>query len=731
MLKNSIKVTAGMAMVIAILAILFLSGNPNPPPQPRDISNGLLKISTYETQSAVELYHVKKRFVTSDVTKLLTNIESGTRLRYQGTTKRLYHATEGWFSDNDTRKVEIEKDQDREIMTISWSNPEKDPQLISYVFELAKDSGELSLSVTAEVKEPDKVEFVGYGFTYVPEYDILTPMGEYLENDGEATYDIYPRADIPPPEKQIQSFIDRTNNLLLDVNTSSADRITDSFQYQGSLLYVGQHEEKDGLVLFTPLKVSLQENVPLPEASIQPKLRLMNSEDANDTNIILMDGAHSKLATYCGWETQLSYNMTTKRVVVPPDKAELGWFTTDDTKKVDIKTVGNTYIVRVSWQNEAKDPSEIGYLFEWDKGSPVIEASLFMEVQNPNLLGNCIYGLFYSNLGWDTIYSPEGRVLLNDKKTNNMIDYGNEIPKFNTGYQLFYNNTNQRGLKVLLPQSITKVGNWFQYQVTQLYVGSPEQQDSYMVYPKIVLELEEPASLPEASIQPKLKLTTSENASDTNIILLDETGSKILNFSGWDTQVTYNKTTKRLVVLTGKAELGWFTTNETKKIDIKTVGNTYIVRVSWQNEAKDPTEIGYFFQWDKGSPVMEASLFVKFKNPSLVGDCAYGLSYSKLGWDTVYTPEGTVLPNDGKTNDIIDYSGKIPKVNTGYQLFYNNTNQRGLKILLPQSITKVGNWFQYQVTRFDVSRLEPLDDYNMVYPKIVLELEEQVSLPVQ
>ena len=415
-LRRNLLVALKTVPAILIVLVLFLLGNPNPPATPATpatISNEFLEVSY--AGDAVNVYFKQDQ----DKQSLLNWPFWATWLVYDGKTKKAVGPTgKGWFDDSDATRVEIEEANGKSILKVSWNNPDKDPESIEYIFELDKDANLLSIYLQIRVKNPQRLEYVKYGASYPPQrYETYTARGRYATSGDETTFDIYPQQEdpdkrIPPLAKEDSlSLIDSENDLTLDLDLDSIDRVHSDLENQISSFYISEYAEKDGVISFAPLDFTFYAEAEV--SAIQEPSQFEAVLDDNGANTVInVYYNEANVVTLRLRGSMVAYDEIINRIIRPG--GEGAWFDENDKREAAIEETSQSYLMSISLSKEAEDVTRIVYALELFKGNHCIRAQILVTTPHPAQLESGTYCLSIPNYD---VYLPDGTILTDDDKT--------------------------------------------------------------------------------------------------------------------------------------------------------------------------------------------------------------------------------------------------------------------------------------------------------------------------
>lgn len=651
-------------IIIITMSGILLVGNPSAPPLQDSITKGNVLIkSNYGTgQMMAEIYYnnVKVYSINSWETAFVFN----------GTEQRLHDL---FSNSTDPKKVEYSKDGDYEQLTVYFYNESADITRAGYILRLWNNET-TEITLFADSIDNSQLGRARYALKFEnPLEKVSLHKGSVYEYDGGSNH-IWKKGLGLPANSEGQTYYYASQDPAL-LYYHNAVEVKNLFKWKVTQVYM---EKSRGI--YSPLRIIFSgSQVPTP---------MQLDVKVDGFNILVNDFDGKKLPFLSAWETSLIYNGTSRRIGGWSKNNDVIWFNENDKKTIETFETDDSYSMKVYWQNESKDPSILGYILTNPENSSNLSVTIFGKVKYPAKLSSAGYGIYY-NPEFDTIVTPVGDVLINDKETSHELDLDGTyvIPQLpSTNRELLVDSNKEKMVTFSSGAQFGTVLNSFKWQISRFYISDHNITDGIFEYTPLEMSVSkgvyEPP--PQQSTNP-YQVQTGIASSDKSIHILHNK-SKIMYFSAWEGVVSYNNATRRmsatLNAIKNNPKASWFDDSDEKVITITKTGNSQIMRVSWQNAAKDPSGIGYIFTLPDNGEYIKVQTFVNGTKK------LYGISPGFVAKDyDVYLPWGDMIKNDGYTNKLV-----YPKS----EVLYNN----GSTIIASSpSVAYMRNLFKWNVFR--------------------------------
>ena len=651
-------------LVILALIGLFIAGNPGSPPLQDTIGTENVRIeSNYDAGQLMAVIYY------NDV-KVYNINSGGAALTYNNTEKRLHQ----WFSNStDPKKAEYSKGKDYEQLKVYFYNETGDVTRAGYILRLW-DNETIDLTFFADTADDSKLGRARYALNFADQPgSISLQKGTVYVNDGESNH-IWIKGLEMPAKNEFQVFDHNTGSVRLDY--AGAVEVKNLFKWKNTQVYMERNRES-----YSPIRIAFSDShIAMP---VQLGARV------EGFNILINNFDGEKLPRLSAWETWLDYDGISKRMAGSGNNNNVIWFNEHDEKKVETFETDESYNMKVYWYNASKDPSMLGYLLTNPKNSSNLSVTMFGEVKYPERLGSSGYGLYHDQK-YDTVVTPVGDVLINDGETNHQLNLGGDtgvIPQVqSTNKQLLLDSGNNMSVTFTLDASIEKVTNIFKSNLAQFFISDHKINGTSFEYAPLDMQVSAGVQKPvqRQSTNPYQIQTTG--ASSDKIIHILHNNSKIMYFSASQGLATYNDSTRKFSAtanaIANNPEAGWFSDSDTKIVSLDETEYDHIMRVSWRNETKDPSEIGYIFTLPRDGGYIKVQTFVNGTKT------LFGIAPGFVAQDyNVYLPDGTMLENDRKTT-YLEY--------LQYEVFHNNNS--AIYAYSP-SLVYMRNMFKWNVFR--------------------------------
>jgi len=634
--------TVSIGLVILVLIGLFIAGNYDAPPLQDTIGTENVSIeSNYDSGTLMaEIYY-------NDI-KIYTIKSGETALVFNNTEKRLHH----WFSKStDPKKAEYSKGKDHEQLKVYFLNETSDVTRAGYIIRLWKNET-IDLTFFAYTADDSKLGRARYGLKFAEQPEIISlQKGTVYVNDGESNH-IWKKGLEMSAKNEFQIFEHSTGSVRLDY--VGAVEVRNLFKWKNTQVYMERVGNN-----YPPISITFSDS--LIATPVQLGARV------NNFNILINNFDGEKLPYVSVWESWFTYNDTSKRMGGRSQNNDVIWFNEHDDKKVETFETDDGYSMKVYWYNASKDPSILGYLLTNPKGSSNFTITMFGEVEYPEKLGSSGYGIRYDQK-YDTVVTPVGDVLINDGETYHQLDLGGDtyvIPQAqSTNEQLLLDSGTNMTVYFTSDALIEKVTNIFKWNIAQFFTSEHKVSGSSFEYTPLDMQVSATLQKPvQRKITNPYSIQTTSASSD-KIIQILYNNSRIMYFSAGEGMATYNDSTRRFSAtanaIAKNPDVAWFSDSDTKIVSVDETEHAHIMRVSWQNETKDPSEIGYIFTLPFDGGYIKVQTFVNgMKTLFDIAPVFVAQDYN------VYLPDGTLLENDRKTT-YLEYSQ--------YEVFHNNSS---------------------------------------------------------
>ncbi len=678
------------------------------PAVPFRISNDELVIETFENSATIELRYKKER--------LLYFHEGHTWFGYNGEEKRVCSGEESWFDYGDNKEVKIVEDENKSVLKITWANQEKDPAMISYVFELDKATNSVSCYLSTRVDYPAKVKRVEYMVDYERDYDIYTPKGEFIENDWQTRFKILANQEIPSITEDYQLLIDPLAGLSLSFDITNIQEIGNCFDTNASAFFTYQYYQQEETVSFSPLRIAVSSGADMPPSHKLPAMKVVPIVDGKLFEVYYKN---EQIATVSLGSNELVYDGINKGSF-SSEKYKYAWFSDEeDSREMTIDETDESYRLSTLLSNDDKEVRAIEFSFELAKDGDYLKAQMFVDVPEFSKLGGIKYR--FSIPGYD-VYLPDGQVLINDNETNYM-----DLP-LTDNFEVLYNN---EAAIIITAWEITKLQNIFKHQVFDAYVKEHDNNGTFMpVYllyvpdanvraqdgeifincagfqgtVKEYIEREiyekEPVwvSPPETTVLPEPEAPLTETlpemkvtpVTDGKLFEVHYNNKQIATVSLGSNELVYDGVNKNSFS-SEKYKYAWFSAEEdSREMTIDETDKSYRLSTLLSNDDKEVSAIEFAFELPKDSDYLMVQMSTKTPDCTKLGEAGY--MFLIPGYD-VYLPDGQLLINDNETN-YLDLT-----LTDNYQVLYNN---EAAIIITASEITRVRNAFQHQVYKIYV-----------------------------
>ena len=654
-----------ISIIIIIMSGLLLAGNSNAPPLQDSIGSGNVRIeSNYGTGHLMAIIYYNDVKVYS--------INSGeTALVFNNTEKRLHQ----WFSNStDPKKAEYSKGKEYEQLMVYFYNETSDVTRAGYILRLWNNES-IDITLFADSSDNSELGRARYALKFEkPPEKVSLHKGSIYENDGESNH-IWKKGQGLPANNEGQTYYYASQDSTL-LYYHNAVEVKNLFKWKVTQVYM---EKSRGI--YSPLRIIFSDSQAATPVQLDVKV--------DKFNILVNDFDGKKLPYLSAWETSLRYNGTSGRMGGwSTNKANI-WFNEFDNQTVETFETDSSYSMKIYWQNESKDPSMLGYILTNPKNSRNLSVTIFGKVKYPEKLSSAGYGIRFDQR-FDTIVSPVGDVLLNDGETKHELILGSDsyvIPQLqSTNRELLMDSQNEKTITFTSGAQFGTITNLFKWQVSRIDISDHKITDGIFEYTPLDISVSQGAEKPPQQKSSNPFQVRTGGASSDKIIQIIHNNSNVLHFSAWEGLVSYYDSTRRLSAtasaIKNNPKAGWFDDSDEKVVTVDKKGNTQILRVSWSNGKKDPSEIGYIFTLPDNGEYIKVQTFVNATKT------VYGISPGFVAKDyDVYLPDGELLKNDGYTNKLA-----YPK----YEVLYNN----GSAIIASSpSLVYMRNLFRWNVFR--------------------------------
>jgi len=636
----NVKLLLSVISVVLVMMGLFAVGNSNAPPLQDVISTENIRIeSNYDTGALMAVIYY-------DDAKVYNINSWETALAFNNTQQRLHQ----WFSNStDPKKVEYSSGKDYKQLKVYFYNETAEVTRAGYILRLWNNET-IDITFFADTADDSKLGRTRYALNFADEPESISlQKGTVYVNDGESNH-IWKKGLEMPAKNEFQVFDYSKGSARLDY--AGAVEVCNLFKWKNTQVYMKRAEDS-----YSPISITFSDS----HIATPVQLGAM----VEGFNILINNFDGNNLPSLTAWETWVNYNGTSKRMAGWATNNDMIWFNEHDEKKVETFETDDSYSMKVYWYNASKDPSMLGYLLINPKDSPNLTITMFGEVKYPERLKSSVYGIKYEQK-YDTVVTPAGDVLTNDGETIHQFDLGSNtgiIPQVqSTNNQLLLDSKNNMTVTFTSDAPIEKVTNSFKWNIALFFTGNHKVNGTLFEYSPLDMQVSAGVQKPaqQKNTNPYKIQTTS--ASSDKIIHILYNNSKIMYFSAWEGVAKYNDSSRRLSAtanaIAKNPEAGWFDDYDTKVISVDETEYAHIMYVSWRNETKDPSEMGYIFTLPRDGEYIKVQTFINGTKE------LYGVApgFSAKDYD-IYLSDGTHLENDRKTTYL-----EYPQ----YEVFHKN-----------------------------------------------------------
>ena len=445
---------------------------------------------------------------------------------------------------------------------------------------------------------------------------------------------------------------------------------------------------------------------PLQDVISTENIRIESNYDTGALMaVIYYDNA--KIYSINSWEATLGFNNTEKRLHQ--------WFSNStDPKKAEYSNSKGYEQLKVYFYNETGDVTRAGYILRlWD--NETIDITLFAETVDNSKLGRARYALKFEEPP-EKVSLHRGSVYENDGSSNHIWKKGLEMPADNE-YQVYHY---EKGSALLEYPDAVEVRNLFKWQLTQVYM---EKRRGVYSPLRIIFSDSQAATPVQLDVM----------VDKFKILVNDFDGKKLPSLSTWETWLKYNGKNKRMGGWSKNNDVIWFNEYDKKKVETLEIDNSYSMRIYWQNESKDPSMLGYILTNPKNSSNLSVTIFGKVKYPERLSTAGYGIYYNTR-FDTIVTPVGDVLINDGKTKHELNLESNtyvIPQLqSTNREMLLDSQDNRTVTLTSGATFSAVTNLFKFQLSYLYISD-HKITDGIFEYTPLDISVSQGVEKPPQ
>lgn len=622
---------------------------------------------------------------------IFTVTSKDTSLVYDGKEKSL----DDWFPESShSKKIELIKGSNYQELRVYFSNQNGEIRSAGYTFKT--EGRKINIGFFAETAESQKLVNAKYSLNFGDQITEIILKNSILKNDGRSVYTIWDYA-VPYEKFQTFNFVNGNKKGSAKLTFAGGLRVDNLYGSQQTHIYM---PAKNGF--FSPVSIVFSEN---QEVNNNKMLGIKNNKEVPD-HLIDLYSNNEKLLSLNAFEAELGYKGINKRVYGNSNS----WFDIKDIKKIEATGMEDYYELKISWFNASKDPTEIGYVFRlFENNSIIIRA--FAKPKEVDKLGQFGYGVSY-NEKIGIIYSPTGKILSNDRKSNNDEELSSsllEIPiKPNKIYEKMLFNDSDMVLNFTFGSTLMRVKNLFEWQVSRFYISTVQTSNDISEYAPLRIELLTGSGLRNITHNNTIHNDTIHN--DLRLIsdgISKNAGSlfykteKVLDFDAGEGRISINGTSNRVA---GDDSSGLFSRNDLKKVTISEAPDSYYMDSSWTNPTKNPATAGYLFSLPKNNQYLKVYMYLNSSEkpfamtPGFIAD----------GYD-IYLKNDTILRNDRKST--------IISAMDEYEIFYKNNTAF---ILASKDVSYMHHLFEWQVFRPVLSHQAPL--YFIYFPNISLDI---------